>query len=111
MEKMILENIIIDQLEYKNSKLYIYYKHYYNGENYFNKVLCLDNIRNFNYSWEEGINNEEIADYFYDYNIKSFTKFFYRNKKKRKIYVIDGNYSLTIIEFNKEKKWKYKEFL
>lgn len=106
---MIFENIIIDQLEYVDSKLYIYYKHYYKEDKYFNKILYLNDVKNFNYSWEEGINNEEIDEYFYEYNIKSFTRFFNRYKEKKKIYILDGNYSLTIIEFNEEKEWNYRE--
>ena len=106
--KLILENIIIDQLEYVNLKLYIYYKHYYKEDKYFNKILSFNNIKNFNYSWEEGINNEEIDEYFYEYNIKSFTRFFHRYNEKKKIYILDGNVSLIIIEFNEEKKWKYR---
>ena len=106
--KLILENIIIDQLEYVNLSLYIYYKHYYKEDKYFNKILSFNNVKNFNYSWEEGINNEEIDEYFYEYNIKSFTRFFHRYKEKKKIYILDGNDSLIIIEFNEEKKWKYR---
>ena len=55
-----------------------------------------------------GLPNEEIDEYFYEYNIKSFTRFFHRYKEKKKIYILDGNDSLIIIEFNEEKKWKYR---
>lgn len=105
---MVLENIIIDELKYADFKLYIYYKHYYNGDKYFSKILCLNNVKNFNYSWEEGINKEEIDEYFYDYNIKHFSKFFHRYKEKKKLYILDGNYSITIVEFNEDKKWNYR---
>ena len=47
--KLILENIIIDQLEYVNLRLYIYYKHYYKEDKYFNKILSFNNVKNFNY--------------------------------------------------------------
>lgn len=106
---MKLGNILIDLLEYKNSELYIYYRNYYKNEKYSKKVLCFGKVKSFTYSEDELAYHTEVYKYLDDLGIEVFTKVFYRNKKEKKIYIFDANYSKTIIEFNEEKEWNYRE--
>ncbi len=106
---MRLENIAIDLLEYKDSKLYIYYRNYYGDDKYFNKVFCFKNVKSFTYTLEELAHMDETDEYLQDLGIKFFTRVIYRNKKRKKLYIFDANFSITIIEFNEEKEWNYRE--
>ncbi|KDE60785.1 hypothetical protein IX293_002021 [Fusobacterium necrophorum] len=102
--------MLIEKLIFKNKKLYIYYRNYYNkGDNYFNKILCFENVKSFTNTLEELAYSDELYKYLDKLSIKYFTRVFYRNKKTRKIYIFDTNYSKTIIEFNEEKEWNYRE--
>ena len=79
---MKLDNIVIDNLEYKNSLLYIFYKNYYGYEKYFNKVLILKDVKNFTYTIEELAYHTEMYGF------------------------LNANYSVTIIEFSKKMNWR-----
>lgn len=102
---MNIEKIVIEKLEYRNSKLYVYYNNFINKD----KMFIFENIKSFTYTWEEMSNWDEKIEYLDDLGIEFFSKIFYRNRKKRKIYIFDANYSMTTIEFNEEKEWNYRK--
>lgn len=107
---MKLDNFLIERLIFKEKKLYVYCRNYSKkGEQYFNKILCFENVKSFTYTLEELVYSDEIDDYLDNLGIKFFTRIFYRNKKVKKIYILDANYSKTIIEFSEEKEWNYQE--
>lgn len=106
---MKLGNMIVDMLEYKDVDLYIYFKHYYKVNKFSKKILCLKKVKGFTYTEEELAYHEEIYEYLDNLKINAFTRVFYRNKKNKKIYILDANYSKTIVEFNEDKEWNYRE--
>ncbi len=103
-----LENIFIDTIGYRDLKLYIYYKNYYEEDAYFNKVIYFENIKSFTCDHEELAYNDELYPYLDDLGVECFTKVFYRNKKRNKIYMFDL-WTTIIIEFNEQKEWNYRE--
>lgn len=107
-----IHQMYIKKIEYIASKLYIYYEYFiYNPKinKDLKRILVFDNIKSYTYFEEEYGNSSENDDLLEELDINVFTKIFYRNKKKKKIYMFDGKYSQLIVEFNDNKKWNYRE--
>ena len=90
--KQKFKNIFIKRCKYKNSKLYIYYRHKNN-----NKCWIFSNVKSFKSIFSEL--------YYYDnllkkLKINEFSNMINRNDKDNEIYIIDGLWMRYIIKFN-----------
>lgn len=82
---MKFENILITDLIYKDKILYIYLRHYYTKEKYYNKILKLKNVKKFTHFLSEFYITflPEFIEVEEELKIHFFSRPFYRNKKRK----------------------------
>ncbi|EYD69447.1 hypothetical protein IX329_002608 [Fusobacterium necrophorum] len=104
------ENILIEKLEYQDSMLYVYY-YFCSNDRRIKKILKFKNVKKFSHHFSHDYLNlmDEFSELREETGNEFFFKIFYRNKKRKKIYIFDQIDAFVIIEFNKEKKWNYRE--
>ncbi|WP_022819417.1 hypothetical protein [Fusobacterium russii] len=98
---MKFENILITDLIYKDKILYIYLRHYYTKDKYCNKILKLKNVKKFTHFLSEFYITflPEFLEVEEELKIHFFSRPFYRNKKRKQLYIFDRTETFVMIEF------------
>ena len=92
MLKQKFKNIFIKKCRYKDTKLYIYYRHKNNS-----KCLVFSNVKSFKSVFSELYCYDSLLK---KLEISEFSNMINRNYKDNEVYIIDGLWMRYIIKFN-----------
>ena len=98
---MKFQNILTTNLIYKNGILYVYFRHYYTKDEYYNKILKLKNVKKFTHFLSEFYITflPEFSEVEEELKIHFFSRPFYKNKKRKQLYIFDRTETFVMIEF------------
>lgn len=94
------EQFLIERLEFKNSILTIYFSKLNNSNS--KRKWVFHDVKVFTQVTGNVVYYDEPL---VRMGIDGFTRIFTKNKKDNELYILDGNYSRTVIKFNENKKW------
>ena len=98
---MKFQNILTTNLIYKNGILYVYFRHYYTKDEYYNKILKLKHVKKFTHFLSEFYITflPEFSEVEEELKIHFFSRPFYKNKKRKQLYIFDRTERFVMIEF------------